>query len=166
MQYPIEIVASVFRFFIGIVAISLVILFWGHVQRHEIMNDAVTDFCDQVRYKGVITADMYDDFLKKVSVEPVKITMHHRQIGADGVVSVKTEKEILQKVIAGGYDLKAVIKPDNATVPPDPNHPTEDDFYISVSSIQPSLFYRLLSVATQSAYSKPEAISKGGMVYK
>ena len=109
---------------------------------------------------------MYDDFLKKVSVEPVKVTMHHRQVGADGVATVKTEKQILEKVVAGGYDLKEIKNADGNIVPSDPNKPTIDDFYISVSPMQDSMFYKLLSVATQSAYSKPGAISKGGMVYR
>lgn len=154
MEHPLSQTIDNLRFIFAILFLLMAIFFFIGVTQEDIVKSATMQFEERVRLEGYIDQDMYETYMKKVSIVPLKITMRHSFYNIDGssnkVLTVFTEKDMLNDIYspAGMYKFNK-----------------GDDFYIEVRHINPTPYQIMLMLMTK-VPAKPGIIAaKGGMIY-
>ena len=154
MEYIITSTVSTFKLIIGFILLILAIFFWVQTSQTDIVNDITSNFVERVRYEGYIDRDMYETYMKSVSLAPYKIIFRHVSYNKDGsgrrVETTFTEKDIVSMI----YSDEKVYKMQKG-----------DDFIVIVSELEPSPFQVMMQSVTKAPAKYGVVTSKGGMVF-
>lgn len=99
------------------------------------MKDSTRDFVETIRYKGYITQEMYEDYLRSLSFTTVKIELVHSIAGEfsnNNVLDLRFTKDIIDEIYTNGlYKLNE-----------------GDDIRIILQKASPTYFQAITSIFT------------------
>lgn len=116
------------------------------------MKEYTESFAETVRHKGYITKEMYEDYLKSVSLTTIKISLIHDKRSPflkDDVLNLRFTRDIVEEIYRNGiYKLKV-----------------GDDFEVILRKATPKYFDTIIGILTQKIPSRYKVIAaKGGMI--
>lgn len=151
-----SILGKMYDFMVYLISFSLIfgsILFYIHVMDRQIVKEETNKFVERVKYEGYMTKDMYESYLKRISVAPYRVYMRHIVHSTDSsgrrMESPYTEYEVKKRIYSAGniYYMKK-----------------GDDFQIIVAEMAPSPFFGFMQAITRTPARPAVVTTKGGMI--